>query len=327
MYKFHFFQHTLKDGEDLGGGDRGDELPADDDKITDEERKLAEDLKAKAAAAKDKDSDETDEEKEKKKDTRVPLNRHKELLEAERTERAKVEARLALYEKGADVAKTNEELTKAEDRLLGMEKEHAKLLNDGKVEEAAAKMSEIRKLERDVNDIRTDLKTAAAESRAYERARYDTTVERIQAAYPVLNDDNKDHEDPAMRFDPVVVRKVLSIAKAYQGDGLTPSAALQEAVKDLLGDPKTAKQKEAVDVKPRVDEAAVKKAQREEEARRKAAEASGKTPPGANGLGKESDKLGGGGTLSGADVMKLNYADFVKLDESTLSRLRGDLPE
>ena len=218
-------------------------------------------------------------------------------------------------------------MNKAEERLVGLEKEHAKLITDGKHEEAAVKMGEIRKLERSMNEIRTDLKAAAAESRAYERARYDITVDRVEEAYPVMNPANKDHEDPEMRYDVVKVRKVLAVARGYQTDGMTPSKALQEAVKDLLGEPKTAKQKTAVEVTPRVDEAAKKKAEREEEARRKAAEAAGKTPPSPGNAGKDSDALGGTGALSGADVMKMSYADFSKLDESTLSRLRGDVVE
>jgi hypothetical protein len=271
--------------------------------------------------------DEDEDEEKKKKDTRIPLARHKEVLETERMERAKLEAKLAMYEGSEDVAKTNEELTKAEDRLIGFEKEHAKMSADGKVDEAAAKMTEIRKLERAINDIRTDLKTAAAESRAYERARYDTTVERIQSAYPQLNDDNKDHEDEEIRFNPSLVRKVLSVSRAYQADGMTPSAAVQEAVKDLLGEPKTKKQVQAVETKARVSDAEVKKAARDEEARRKAAEAAGKQPPNLKDTGKNSDTMGGGGTLEAADVMKMTYADFSKLDESTLSRMRGDIPE
>lgn len=333
-----YMHATLKDGDDLGGGDRGDVLDnGGDTPPTDEEKKLAEELKAKektdadAKAAKEKakaDEDEDDEDDpEKKRDTRIPLKRHKEILEEERLKTARAVAKLAQYQGSEDLEKTNEELKKAEDRLIGMETEHAKLINDGKTEDAARKMGEIRKLERDVNDIRTDLKVAAGEARAYEKARYDSTVERVQEAYPTLNDDNKDHEDVERRFNPTMVRKVLAVARGYQTEGMTPAAALQEAVKDLLGDPKTAKQKEAVEVKVRVTEAEAKKAAREEEARTKAAAAAGKQPAGDKTLGKDSDKLGGGGTLSTADVMKMNFGDFSKLDESTLSRLRGDIPE
>lgn len=344
----HAYLSPLKDGEDLAGMDRGDELAPGDKQPdpTEEEKKLAADLKAKAdadAKAKEEadakakadadkakeDEEEDDPEnpgKKRRVESRIPLTRHKALIEAERAERAKAEAKLAQYEKGEDIAKTNEEITKAEDALLKMEADYTKLMTDGKTDEAAKMMTQIRRTERSINDMRTDLKTAEAESRAYERARYDTTVERVEAAYPQLNPDNKEHADEEQRFNPTLTKKVLSVAKAYQIDGMTPSAALQEAVKDLLGEPKTKQQKQAVDVTPRVDEAAAKKAAREEEARRKAAEAAGATPPSNKSVGKDADKLGGGGTLSAADVMKMSFTDFSKLDEATLARLRGDIP-
>jgi hypothetical protein len=328
-----YMHASLKDGDDLPGAgdvvDRGDSLEGGDEKPPNaEEKKVAEDLKAKEAEKVKAKEDEEDEGEEKtRKDTRIPLARHKEILEEERVRNAQLTAKLAQYEGAQDIEKTNAELTKAQQRLIGLEAEHAKLLTDGKVDEAARKMGEIRDLTESVNDIRVNLKVAAAESRAYERARYDTTVDRIQTAYPVLNDDNKDHEDAELRFNPSLVSKVLRVAKAYQLDGMTPSDALQEAVKDLLGEPKTAKQKEAVEVKPRVSEAEAKKAQREEEARVKAAEAAKKQPASDKSVGKDSDKMGGGGSLSAADVLKLSYSDFAKLDEKTLSAMRGDVPE
>jgi hypothetical protein len=345
----HAYLSPLKDGEDLSGLDRGDELTPDNKQAepTEEEKKLAADLKAKADAdakakeeadakakeeadAKAKEEEEEDDPenpgKKRRVESRIPLARHKALIEAERAERAKAEAKLAQYEKGEDIAKTNEEITKAEDALLKMEADYTKLMSDGKTDEAAKMMTQIRRTERSINDMRTDLKTAEAESRAYERARYDTTVERVEAAYPQLNPDNKEHADEEQRFNPTLTKKVLSVAKAYQIDGMTPSAALQEAVKDLLGEPKTRQQKQAVEVTPRVDEAAAKKAAREEEARRKAADAANATPPSNKSVGKDADKLGGGGTLSAADVMKMSFTDFSKLDEATLSRLRGDMP-
>ncbi|HEX3070779.1 MAG TPA: hypothetical protein VHX14_19575, partial [Thermoanaerobaculia bacterium] len=169
--------HTLRDGEDLSGADRGDELPEGDKPITDDEKKVAEELKLKEKAdedakaekekaekekkeAKDEDEEEDD---DKRKDTRIPLKRHKEILEEERLKTAQALAKLAQFQGAEDIGKTNEELNKASQRLIGMEAEHAKLINDGNVAEAAKKMSEIRLLERDINDIRTDLKAAAAE--------------------------------------------------------------------------------------------------------------------------------------------------------------------
>ncbi len=337
------YQAPLKDGEDLGLRDRGDDVadPNAGKPLTDEEKRVAEELKAKEtaeaeakaeadAAAKAKaeadgemEDDPENPGKQRRKDSRIPVSRHKEILEAERAERAKLEARLAQYERGEDLAETNKEIEKAEEELVKLEAGYAKLLADGKTDEAAKEMTKIRRIERSINEAKGELRAQASEARAYERARYDITVDRIEAAYPEMSPKLPDGEvNP--EFNAAKVKKVLSVSRAYQLDGMTPSAALQEAVKDILGDPKTSQQKTAVDVRPRVDDAAAKKAAREEEARRKAAEAAGKTPPNEK-AGLAGDRLGG--SLKDIDVMKLSQQDFAKLDESTLSQLRGDVPE
>lgn len=333
MTKLNFFkQAPLKDDEGLGA-DRGDEVSAEQEQaaLTDEEKKLATELKEKEeaevakvkAAAEKKAAGEEEEEGEdkegKRKETRIPIARHKEILERERTEKDKALAKLAQYEGAEDLVKTNEELTKAENKLLELEGQYAKLLTDGKPEEAAKVMGEIRKLDRGINQKHLDLASAATEVRAYERARYDTTVERVEEAYPILN---VDHDD----YDAAKTSKVLTVAAAYRHGGMTPSAALQEAVKDLLGAPETKKQENAVETKARVTEAEAAKAKREEAARKKAADASSQQPARLDKAGLDADKLGGKG-LSGVDVMKLSFEDFSKLDETAKARMRGDVVE
>lgn len=324
--------------------DRGDEYtpPVDDSAAAAEAAKTQTDADAAAeaeiarlaeekAAGKEGKDDKTDDDDEEdddaaakagkpKREARIPLSRHKEMLERERADRGRLEARLAQYERGADVAATNAALTKAETDLVVKEKTYAALVSDGKPDEAAKVMGEIRLLERNMNEQRTALVAVAAESRAYERARYDTTVDRVESAYPQLNPDDEDV------FDGALANKVMRISKAYQLDGLTPSKALQEAVKDLLGDPVTAKEKAAVDTKPKVDAEdlkAAKAAERKETALRAAAEAAGKTPAALAKAGADSDKLGGG-VIRASDVMKMSQDEFAKLDENLLSKMRGD---
>lgn len=355
--------HSLRDSDGLGSagssgfeptpGDRGDDLGTTGDTPPNaEESKLAKELKDKAdadaKAASDKaaadkkaaddkaaadkaaadkkagkkedgedEDDDPDGDKKGKKDTRIPLARHKALLEAERTEKDRLIAQLQQYQHGDSLAKTNDAIKAKEDEIIKLEGEYNKAIVDGKNEDATKIMRQIRVLDRDVSTMQTKLATDAAESRAYERARYDIAVDRIEEAYPVLN---PDHDE----FDETKVKKITTIARAYQIDGMTPAKALQEAVKDLLGEPKTKAQEQATTVTPRVDEAAAAKAKREEEAREKAAKAAGQQPPSSKDVGKDADKLGGSGTLSATDVMKMNYGDFSKLDEATLARLRGD---
>lgn len=305
---------------------RGDDYTPPEEKKVDaakvEEEKTAKDaadlaeVEKLAADGKEKGSEE-DEDKGKGKDTRIPLARHKSILEAERIARDVLEAKLAQYERGNDFAATNEALTKAESDLITLEERHAKEVADGEVATANKTNAEIRKLDKAISTQRVALATDAAEARAYERVRYDTVVERIEEAYPMMNPDLPDE------YDKGKVASVTRMAKAFQMEGMTPAKALQEAVKDILGEPTTKKQTAAVDVTPKVTEAEAAAASRKEAATKRALDADGKQPPTAAKVGQNSDALGGG--LGNVDVMKLNQDDFAKLDEAELSRLRGDL--
>src|SRR5574337_574014 len=87
--------------------------------------------------------------------------------------------RMAIIKKSR-VSQTNNEITEAENKILGLEKEYAKLLADGKPDEAAAKMAEIRRLDRSVVEAKTRMETEVATARAVEQVRYDTAVERVE---------------------------------------------------------------------------------------------------------------------------------------------------
>jgi hypothetical protein len=345
-----------EDGSDTSGsdsGDRGDDwTPTDDDAADlaaraedkgddkgdkDEEDKPAPKKKPAKAAAKEESEEESEVEEEeeeeeeegegkdknKRKDTRMPLSRHKKILEKERAERAEVERRLQAYEQGDRVAATNEAIKKTEDKILALDKEYAKLMVDGDHEKAAEKRAEIRKLENDIIEQKSDLKAQAATARAIEKVRYDTTVERLEAAYPQLN---PEHDD----FDGEAAQDVLDLASTYRSQrNMTPAEAIQKAAKKLLG-AETKKQEQAVDTKARVDKDEVKaeeKKQAKEEQRRrnqveKNLDANKRQPADTSRVGADSDKAGGG--LTDKDVLKMSHDDFTKLDEATLSRLRGD---
>ncbi len=251
---------------------------------------------------------------EKKKDSRIPLARHKEILEKERESRAALERQLAQYQKGDQIADMNAELTAAENKIISMEKEYATLLTDGEVEKASALMQQIRKTERDMAEAKSDMKIHAAEVRATERARYNTALERIEGAFPVLNPDHESYDESTMA-------EVVELKDAYQLKGLTPTAALQKAVK-LIVEPRTTRQEIATTSQPRVNDKDVA-AERKKDAVTKTAEAVAKTPASLNHAGRDSDKLGGGEHDAKA-VMKMSQADFAKLSDEALAKMRGD---
>jgi hypothetical protein len=331
MYLKKFFHFIDPDG-DSGGADRGDDfVPTGPDAVETKIEPKAADVAAadalEAEIATEKvekvvdepaDGEKVDgkvEDKPKGKDSRIPAARHKEILDKERGRREALEVELAQYRQGGKIADLNVELTAAEDSVLTMEKEYAKLLTDGETEKAAAVMSKIRRTERAIIEKSSEVREQAAEARAVERVRFDTTVERLEAQYPALQVGND-------AFDGDKVAEVLELKEAYETKGYTPSAALQKAVK-LIMPPETKAQEKAVEVTPNVDAKAVEKA-RKAAAVEKTAAAVGKTPASSSKVGIDSDKSGGG-AVTGTDVMKMPYEDFKKLDDNTLAKLRGDV--
>lgn len=336
--KFRKFR-LMNEADASGGGGtsetelarlRGDFGPAEDpaDAQNPTSEKSAADLEAELAAAADKTGDKapdeekaddetgdkTDDKADPDKNKRIPLSRHKQILERERAVRTELENQLKNFQQGERVAKTNEDITAAEDSILAKEAEYNKLMGEGRLTEATKLMTEIRRLERGVVSAQARIETEASEARLIERTRYTTTLARIEEQYPVLNEDND-------AFDPDKAAEVLDLKAAYQTRGSTPTDALQKAVKVLLG-AETAKQETATTVTPRVTKEDVAQA-RAKEARTKAAEAANKTPGNLKDVGVDSDKLGGG-AIDAKAVMGMSQDDFAKLSDETLAKMRGD---
>lgn len=327
------------DDADIGGAtggavDRGDDfLPTDDDAVdtsaTDKDlpktaKEAADSLRDAADADDDGEGEgegEEGEDKAKAKDDkdkpkspkRIPLERHEQILAKERERRQELEQQLQQFQNGREVAAVNADLTKLENNVVELEKKYHAALGDGDVDEAAKLMRQIRTLDGQIADAKADMRAAVAEARAVERVRYSTALERIEEAYPQLN---QDHED----FDKDLAQDVIDLKATYEGRGLTPTAALQKAVKRLL-DVESRTQEKAVTVAPRVDAEQVA-AQRKKEAAKKTADAVGKQPPALTKAGLNSDALGGG--LNAKDVIRLSQDEFAKLPDTALAKLRGD---
>lgn len=336
-----FLQPGIVSGEGGGAVDRGDDFTPTDDEAThrdgsDEmaaEDEAVTDPKAASERAKKRDvattaepeaSDaagegeegegEEEEAKPKKKDARIPLSRHKEILEKERATRATLEAQLAQFQQGGKVADLNADITATENEVLRLEKEYSKLLTDGEVDKASDLMAKIRKLERDMADAKSDMKIQAAVSIATENARYNLALERVESAFPQLN---PDHDD----FNESLMSDVADLKVTYQRRGMTATEALQKAVKTLVR-PATAKQEDATEIKPKVDPKVVA-AERKKAAVQKVVATAAAQPPNLKDVGMDSDKAGG--SISAKDVIKMSYKDFSALPEETLAKMRGDM--
>jgi hypothetical protein len=305
----------------MSTADRGDDfIPTDDDK-TDDLKGLPE---AKDDEAKDepkddeaKDEPKGDEAKDEKgkprKDSRIPLARHEAIVAKEREARQELERRLAAAEKGREVVKLGEQLTKLETDVLGMEREYNKLMAAGEVEKAADLMTKIRQTERSIVQQSAAAQIAASVAEATENARYNIALERIEEAYPQLNEDSDE-------FNSDLAGDVGALKETYQRRGMTPTQALQKAVKTLIGQEGRA-QSTATDVNPRVTEKDVA-AERRRASAAAAADAAKRTPPSLKTAGIDHDKAGGG--LSPQAIMSMSQADFAKLSEDQKAKARGD---
>ena len=294
---------------------RGDILPEQD---IDPENPDAELAAAELEKELEKSAEaEVKEEKEPKKDSRIPLRRHEAALNKEREKRADLERQLAQYQNGQQLATVNEQITAAEDSIMKMEKDYATLLTDGEIDKATALMAEIRRAERGMAEAKGDMKIQAAEARATERARYNTSLERIENAFPELNPDHEDYNDELMA-------EVAELKDAYQMKGLTPTVALQKAVKALV-EPRTTRQEMATTSTPRVSEKDIA-AERKAAAVTKVEKATRTSPPNLNRSGVDSDKMGAGSTEAQA-LMRMSQAEFKKFADANpeaLARARGD---
>lgn len=258
-----------------------------------------------------------DDKKGGKKDSRIPLSRHKEILERERSQREALEAELKKVREGQAAVKLGENLTEAEAQVVAKEEQYTELLAEGKTKEATALMREIRQLERSIIEQKAEYNTQVAQAQAVEKVRFDTTVERLEEAYPQLKPGTEE-------FDKDLVAEILDMKAAFEGRGYTASQALQKAVGYVIK-PESKKQETAVTTTPRVnaeDAAAKVAAERATEARKKNAAAANAQPPAMAKVGADSDKSGG--VLTAATAIKMKFEDFIKLDEAELSRLRGD---
>jgi len=306
--------------------DRGDNFAPDETEVAANAKAAADTAAELAVIAAEDDEKEIDKEKEgasneddakeegkNKKDSRIPLSRHKEMLDKSRAERDALAAEVERLKQGTRTAATSATIDATEEKLVSMEEKYTDLLGKGELTEATKLMTEIRKLERTISDTKSDAKALAASEAAYARVKYDTVLSRVEEAYPALNEDHEDYDDAA-------ASQVVTLFNKLVKSGDDRASALQEAVK-LVMPAISAKQKTAVDVDPRVSAEQLAK-ERKAEGLRRNVDAAKRQPADTNGVGINNDK--GSIGVSFKDVRDMSQASFAKLTEKELSALRGD---
>ena len=295
----------------LDNAGKGDKLdPDEDDKSKDKGDKADPDKEGEETAEEKAERLRLEAEEEKKKRIRIPKSRFDEALgKAKQREQALLDEIEKL--KGGQQASATAKAVKDMRAKIGeLQDKYEDLILDGKKDEARKVRRQVDELREDLTEYQTNTKSEAARKAAIDEMSYNAQLAGYEAKYPALN---PEHED----FDEDKTDEVATLLNAFVKAGQKRADALAKAVKYVLGAPPAAG-KGGDD-----DKAKGMAEQRAAEARKKAAEANKKQPPDGKNVGLDSDKAGGG-NKGDIDIMRMTQDKFAKLDEETLSKLRGD---
>lgn len=280
--------------------DKVDEKKADDEQPRDEKGRFAE--------------------KDTEKDVRIPKARFDEAVNKEREAREAAERRAQEAERKLAESAANktavEEIERIEGEVEALEVKYQELLLDGNTAEAAKVMKQIRLAERQIATAEAESRAQATTARAIEADRLEAAIARLESDYPEFNTQSE-------TYDEDLVGLVLAKQRTLMQEGMSPSAALTKAGKDVAGRflKKQGETKEVKDDSKGLA-AAAKQDDRKKEAVAKAIETQNAQPASTKEVGLDSDKLGEKGL---PDVTKLTADEFEALPESTKARLMGNL--
>ena len=113
----------------------------------------------------------------------IPKGRFDEAVGKERAARETAERKLAELQATLKQVDRNANAEKLESEIVGLEKQHSKLLLDGDHEKAAELMSQIRLKERTIAIQEATHLTASVKNEMREERRYDAAVESLEATY------------------------------------------------------------------------------------------------------------------------------------------------
>lgn len=324
-------QHKLfaeaGEGTDTGGGeaakepivDRGDDLqpPVVKDKL---DEPVVEDKKDESA--KTDDDEETAEEKAereaeeakaaKKAAIRVPKARLDEVTAKARAREEALQNQIKELNAKLTGSEVKTEVDKVKAKIDEMQDNYEDLVQEGKKEEARALRKKIDVMRDELADFRLATASDKARMAAIDDLKYDAALASVEAKYEALN---PDHD----AFDEEKSAEVVTLLEAFLAKGFNRTVALQKAVKYVMG-PDVTPVAKTEDSK---DTAAALKARQDAEARKRNADAAKKQPASTKDVGLNSDKAGSEDGKD-IDVLRMSQAEFKKLDEATIAKLRGD---
>ena len=314
-------------GDAEGGGgepeDRGDEVGSTEQTSTEEtsteetlteEEQAAADLAA-AATAEDQPRDANGKFTKKSNDeNHIPKERFNEAVGKERAAREAAERKAADLEARLHQEQKSEDISKKETELEKLESDHTKALLDGKHEDAAKIMKQIRHGEREIARMENQESNARATSQAVEQVRWESAVARLEADYTVFNPESEDYDQ-----DLIDMAAALQ-AQLIRTERMSPSQALLEAGKRVVA--KMTKTAPVDEPKKGLAEAATQTGDRKATQVKKNVETAKAQPAALKNVGENSDKHG---EKSEKPIDQMTMEEWNALPESTKARLRGDV--
>jgi len=310
-------------------GDRGDDFVPTDEEVKkpaapaeeEEEQKPAAETKPdegeEGTEAKADEGEEGDDKAGERKPPRIRIP--KERLDQEIAKRRAAEQRAAEriqeLERQIQAQRQSANVTDIEKKIAELDEKYDDAISEGEKSKAKEFRTEIRRLERDLSRAEATNAALNAKQAAVNELRYDMALSQVEMDYPELNPDDEEN------FAPEQAQEVADLIDALKAKGNSPDAALRKAVKYVMGPPKRAK--EAADKADRDVERDGLRRQREEDARKKVADAA-RRQPARTDEGLDHDKAGTGGKMTAQQISKMSHDEFVKIDEEALRRARGD---
>ena len=313
------------DTEDLDAADRGNDLPAADDPLRDEQGRFAakDEMPKDEAAETDADDDEEDEDADADADddSGKPDNKnyavryHKARGKLEKAEERLRELESQLQQRAAAdppaAAKyeaPRDPVAEIEAQLDGLYEQVEDARADGDTKLAASLQRHIDRGNVQIAEIKASRIAQATAANTSESSRFNALLDVAEAMIGAVNPESPD-------YSAAKVEALEAMVVGYERQGLAPSAALAKAVNamfdvDLLAKPKKG-------AAPSAAEPPAKKPEPKKPDAKKAVETAAKQPPSTDGMGVNKDD-------SKLRIADLSDDEFEKLPEATKARYRGD---
>lgn len=251
-----------------------------------------------------------------KKDPVIPKARFDEARAKARAREAALEARIKELETTTKAEAAVIDAKKLDDEVAELEDQYQKALDDGKMEIAKELMRNIRLKERQIILAEASTKSEAARAQAIEQFKFDSIVEKLETAFPMLNPDDDSYDEGK-------VNEVVFLRQSFERSGMSSSDAITKAVKYVLGDPPSNEDSGApAGKKPSINDGKPAGGNRRAEQLAKNIAVAGKQPPKTAATGVDSHRKGAGAGI--ADVNDMSDEEFNALPAATKARLRGD---